>query len=86
MTNPTRECSANSTTSKIGIFGGNHAFGGRGSIEIPISKITNGRAALMHHGYEAGLVDDDEVFAFVVFLAGGEVVLGQFRRLKTYGN
>ena len=40
----------------------------------------------MHHGYGAGFVDEDDVFAFVVFLARGKVVACQSRRLKTYGN
>ncbi len=48
-------------------------FGGK-SIEIRVGKFIDSCTALMHHGYDAGLVDEDDVFAFVVFLACGEVV------------
>lgn len=37
-------------------------------------------------GHGAGFVDEDEVFAFVVFLAGGEVVAGLGRIVKNFPN
>jgi hypothetical protein len=59
-------------------------FGGK-SIEIPKGEFIDSRTALMHHGYDAGLVDEDDVFTFVVFFAGREVVVGPRRIVKDRG-
>ena len=57
----------------------NDAFNGRGYIEILVEKNIDARAAPMHDRYDPGFVEEDEVFAFVVFPVN-------YRRLKTYGN